>query len=201
MSARIAYSDSERRGRTDRKTMIRGSEEVVRSPRRTPSWLIWIAGGLSLVLSFVITLQLTKPADPPSPAVAALASSFVSNSRTMMAAVKAAGLKGSPNVKGAIDEIEKLGGDRVLVKGWAAEIGNGGAPLGVVVFVDGASRLTTQTRGARADVVHAVGISDAATAVNVSFQGSLTCRRGQKLFVVAVTDGGAYGYFRPRVCP
>jgi hypothetical protein len=199
MSAQIAYS--ERRGRSDRKTMSRGSEDGLRLPRRAPSWLIGIAGGLSLVLSFFITLELTKPSAPSSPAVAALASSFVSDGRTMMSAVKAAGLKGSQNVKGAIDEIEKLGGNRVWVKGWAAEIGNAGAPLGVVVFVDGASRLTTQTKGARLDVVQALGISDAATAANVSFQGSLTCRRGQKLFVVAVTDGGAYGYFSPRACP
>ena len=165
------------------------------------SWPIWIAGGLCLVGSFVVTLQLSKPSRPPSPAAKALANSRVSDGRSLIAAIKAAGLRSSPNVKGAIDTIERRGSDRIVVKGWAAEVGNGGTPLDVLVFVDGANSLTTQTEGERADIVHAVGLLDAASATNVAFAGSLACSRGQKLMVVAVTQGGDYGYFRPHVCP
>jgi len=164
-------------------------------------WQIWIAGGLCFVVSFAVTLQLTKPVQPPSPAVTALANAQVSDGRSLIAAVKAAGLRSSPNVKGAIDSIERRDNDRIMVKGWAAEIGNGGAPLDVLVFVDGANRFTTKTDGERADIVHAVGLLDAASATNVAFEGSLACSRGQTLMVVAVTRGGDYGYFRPQVCP
>ncbi len=152
------------------------------------------------MLSFGITLQLTKPR-PPSAAATALAHALVSDSRTLIAAIKAAGLKGSQNVKGAIDKIAALGDDRVSVTGWVGEVGNGGAPLDVLVFVDGENRLTMQTEGRHADVTSALGLSDAATARNVSFQGSLACAHGRKLIVVAVAENGDYGYFRPRVCP
>src|SRR5262249_11446573 len=95
---------------------------------RMRSWQVWIAGWLSLVASFVIPLHITEPArhlpkiaKPSNPAVAALARSQVSDGRSLMAAIKAAGLKGSSNVKGAIDSVEPRGSGRVVVRGWAAE--------------------------------------------------------------------------------
>ena len=171
-----------------------------KSPQRNRSILLYAAGGLSLVCSFIVTLQLTKPAKPPSAGVAALASSAVRDSRALMAAVKAAGLKGSSNVKGDIDEITRLDVDRIFLKGWAAEIGHGGTPLSVIVFADGRSTAPIETRGTHPNLTHALGISDAA-AENVSFEGTLTCRRGEKLIVVAVTQDNDYGYFGSRLCP
>ena len=127
--------------------------------------------------------------------------SGVSDWRTLIAAIKAAGLKGSPNVKGAIDEVARLDDSRVSIAGWAGEVGNGGAPLDVLVFVDGENRLTMRTEGRHVDVTGALGLSDAATAHNVSFHGAVACGRGQKLIVVAIADSGSYGYFSPRLCP
>ena len=172
-----------------------------KSPMLTRFWLASMAGGISLVLSFVVTMQITKPSRPLSPGLTALMGSVVSDSRTLMAAVKAAGLKGSSKVKGSIDEVKRLDGDRVLVKGWAAEIGNSGTPLSVIFFADGKSQLTVETEGQHPDVAQALGLSDAPAAMNVSFQGRLACSRGQKLMVVAVTSSDSYGQFGSRACP
>jgi hypothetical protein len=164
------------------------------------SRLIYLAGGLSLVLSFLLTLQLTKPGNPASASLATLASSAVRDSRSLMAAVKAAGLKGSPKVKGDIDEIKRLDIDRVSLKGWAAEIGRSGIPLSVIAFAEGHGTTPIETQGTHPNLTQSLGLSDAG-AENVSFQGSLTCRRGEKLIVVAVTPDNNYGYFGSRVCP
>jgi hypothetical protein len=191
------------RHRLRRKTIARDGRRmpVSSSGRRARWWPIWLAGALSLGLSFVVTLQLTRPAKPPSRAVVAMTQSIVSDKRTLIAAIKAAGLTGSPNVKGAVDEVARLDDSRVSIAGWAGEVGNGGAPLDIVVFVDGDSRLTMQTEGGHADVTAALGLADAASARNVSFRGAVACGRGQKLIVVAVADSGNYGYFSPRICP
>jgi len=171
------------------------------SPPRTRSWPVWIAGALCLVLSFLVTLQLTKPAKPPGPAVAAMSKSTVSDQRTLIAAIRAAGLKGSPNVKGAIDEIARLDDSRVSITGWAGEAGSGGTPLDILIFVDGDNRMRTRTEGRHTGATGGLGLSDAATAQDVSFQGALACSRGQKLLVVAIAESGNYGYFSPRPCP
>ncbi len=171
------------------------------SSRRTRRWPIWLAGALALVLSFLLTLWLTSPAKPPSPAVQSMTRSIVSDQRTLIAAIKAAGLRGSPNVKGAIDEIVRLDASQVAVAGWAGEVGNGGAPLEIVVFVDGETALTMRTSGPHDGATTALGLSDAATARDISFQGRVECGRGHKLIVVAIAQSGSYGYFSPRVCP
>ena len=176
-----------------------------RAPAATPPtrgswWPTLLSGTLCCVLSFVVTLQLIRP-KPPSTAAAALAHAIVSDSRSLIAAIKAAGLKGSPSVKGAIDAITPLGNNRIAVAGWAGDVGNDATPLDVLVFVDGENKLTLQTEGPHARVSRTLGLSDAATARNVSFEGSLACAHGQRLIVVAVAESGDYGYFNPRLCP
>lgn len=159
-----------------------------------------LAGLICCGLSFLLTLEVIKP-KPPSMAAAALAHAFVSDSRSLIAAIKAAGLRGSQNVRGEIDAITALGHDRVSITGWAGEVGNGGAPLDILVFVDGENKLTLKTDGKHGGATDALGLSDAAMAHNVSFRGSLACAHGQKLIVVAVAESDDYGYFSPRVCP
>jgi hypothetical protein len=163
-------------------------------------WPTSLAGLLCCGLSFLVTLELIKP-KPPSIAAAALAHAFVSDGRSLIAAIRRAGLKGSQNVRGTIDAITAIGRDRVSITGWAGEVGNDGAPLDILVFVDGENKLTLQTDGRHPDVTGALGITDAAMAHNVSFEGSLACAHGHRLIVVAVAESGDYGYFSPRVCP
>jgi len=171
------------------------------SPRRSSrSWLTWVVGGLVFGISFVIALLATRPARPPTPAMTMLASSTIPDLGRLMAAVKAAGLKGTPDVKGGIDEITRLDNDRVMLRGWAADVSDRYSPLAVMVFVDGRYQLTMETDGRRPEIAAALGLSDAASA-NVAFEGAPTCARGQRLIVVAVAQSGVYGHFGTRRCP
>jgi hypothetical protein len=132
--------------------------------------------------------------------MAMLAESTVSDLGSLMAAVKAAGLRGTPDLKGSIDELTRRDRDHVTLKGWAAETSGSGLPLAVMVFVDGRNKLTIRTDGRRPEVADALGLSDAAAA-NISFQGDLPCSQGQKLIVVAVAQNDVYGHFGTRLCP
>jgi hypothetical protein len=189
------------RRRDLRRISQRPSRRALKASVPARSRFTWLAGGAVAALSFVVAMQLTKPATPTNPAIAILVASVVSDPPTLMAAVKAAGLKGSADVRGAIDEMKRLDPDRVSVRGWVAERSNGGAPITVIVFAGGQHKATMQTRGRHADVVQGLGLSDAASATNASFDGVLACSPRQKLMVVAVTDGNVYGHFATRSCP
>jgi hypothetical protein len=90
---------------------------------------------------------------------------------------------------------------RIRVRGWAAEIGGSGSPITILGFVNGAKVLTVQTRGERPDVAAALNLSIFA-AKDVSFDGTLTCRRGQQLVIVAVTASNKYVLHPHRLfCP
>jgi hypothetical protein len=176
---------------------IRSNSKPLRSAR---PWLTCVAGTLAFAISFVVALRVTKPPRPPTAAMTMLAGSTISNLGSLMAAVKNAGLRGTPDIKGGIDEITRRDKDHVTLKGWAAEISDSDSPLAVMVFVDGRKQVTLETNGRRPDVTAALGLSEAASA-NVSFQGDLTCSRGQKLIVIAVAQSDAYGHFGTRLCP
>ena len=195
----MRIDDLQLRAQTRRKIDGYSGPSKSTSPLRKRSGLVYVAGALSLLFSFLVTLQLTKPGKLPGSGIAALASSVVRDSRSLMAAVKAAGLRGSPKVRGDIDEVRRLDVDRVSLKGWAAEIGHGG-PLSVIAFAEGRGTTPIETEGSHPDLPPKLGPSDAA-ANNASFQGILTCRRGEKLLVVAVTQDNSYGYFGSRLCP
>jgi hypothetical protein len=171
-----------------------------RSNSNLRRWLTCAAGGLAFAVSFVIAMRLTQPVRPPTSAMMVLAGSTISDLGSLIAAVKLAGLRGTPDVKGSIDELTRHDNDHVTLTGWAAEIADSDSPLAVMVFVDGRNKLTMQTSGRRPDVTAALGLSDAASA-NVAFQGSLTCSRGQRLIVVAVAENDVYGHFGTRLCP
>jgi len=164
-------------------------------------WLPPAAGGLALAIGLLAASHFIAPRVSGTAAVSALMRAEVSNTRLLLAAIKAAGLKGTINVKGAIDGLKRLDASRVAISGWAAQIGNSGAALTVLMFVDGKAALATRTTGRHPDVISALGASDAPGAENVSFAGTAPCARGQKLIVVAVTDDNTYGYFGTRHCP
>ena len=170
--------------------------------RSTPwmRWLAYAAAAVSLVLSFVITLQLTKPTKPLSPSAALLAKATVLDGPSLMMAVRSAGLKGSSRVKGGIDEMTRLNKDRMSLKGWAIETSNGGAPLVVIAYVDGKSELIAETKGRRPNLASVIGPSEAAAAVNASFEGTLSCAPGHNVIIIAIADDNEYGYFGSAAC-
>jgi hypothetical protein len=151
-------------------------------------------------VSFVAAMLLIKPARPPTAAMIRLSGSSISDLKTLMGAVKVAGLKGSPDVKGAIDEATRIDNDQIAVRGWAVDIGNSQEPLTVMAFVDGHNSLTMEANGRRDTAINVAGLA-ASDATNVVFAGRLKCSKGQKLIVVAVTQNDTYGHFGSRNCP
>ncbi len=150
-------------------------------------------------MGFTVVLWLTSPVTAP-PGVAVLADAVVSDATGLMAAVQTAGLRGSPDVKGAIEGLTRIDNQRVTIKGWAVDRTGSNSPLTIIAFAGGAHALTTVTTGPRKDVGQMFGLSDSATR-HVSFAATFTCGPGQNLVVVAVTAGNTYSQFRSLACP
>jgi hypothetical protein len=162
-------------------------------------WSTWISGAFAAALGFAVVLWLTGPVAAP-PAVAILASATVSDATALMAAVQTAGLRGAPDVKGAIEGLKRIDKEHVTIKGWAVDRTASSSQLTIVAFAGGSHVLTTMTNGPRKDVAQMFGLSDAA-ARNVSFETTFTCNPGQSLVVVAVTAENTYSQFRSLACP
>jgi hypothetical protein len=186
-----------------RLTKSRPQRNTARSYGRILTWMTWMTwtiGGCAAVLGFVAVLWLTGPVTPPNtPAIMILTNAAISDASSLMEAVQTAGLRGTPDVKGAVDEIKRLE-ERVIIKGWVTDAATSGSVLTIVAFAGGNHVLTTVTNGARADIAKMLGLADA-SAANMSFQGAFSCRAGEKIIVVAVTPRAAYSQFRSLVCP
>lgn len=157
----------------------------------------WLAAVLAAPLAFLVTLWLTSP-EPPYPWVATLANATVSDTTGLMAAVQTAGLRGTSDVKGAIEEMSRVDGERVLIRGWAADATSSASPLTVIAFA-GSAHVLTPANATSSDTAHFAGLSGIAT--TTSFNGTFACKRGEKLIVVAVTAERKYSQFRSLVCP
>jgi hypothetical protein len=176
-------------------------KNAAKSYGRTRQWITWTIGGCAAISGFIAVLWLTDPAPAPhTPAIMILTNAAVADSASLMAAVQTAGLRGTPDVKGSIEEITRLDNGRVSIKGWVTDTTAPGSPLTVIAFAGGNHALTTVTNGARADVAKMLGLADA-SAANMSFQGAFACRPGQNIIVIAVTSGTAYSQFRSLACP
>ena len=168
--------------------------------RPVAQWALYGIGFLIAALTFFVFLWLTQPATQPNPWAARLANAVVSDATSLMVAVQTAGLRGTADIRGAIEEIERLDEESVAIKGWAIDASSDGSSLTVMAFANGKHVLTTTTSGARKDIARILGLSDAVGS-NASFLGKLMCRREQKLIVIAVTSGGMYSHFRSVTCP
>jgi hypothetical protein len=155
---------------------------------------------LAAITAFIVALWLTTPpSDTSPPIVAMLARASVSDAATLMATVQSAGLRGTPDLKGAIDEIKRVDDEHVLLKGWAFDATASSTSLTLVAFSAGAHVLTTTTTGARIDVTHIFGLD--AGAANMSFHGSFSCKARDKVFVLLVTSDRRYSHLRSLTCP
>jgi len=180
----------------------RSPREVTTTPKPTfltRSWFTWISGAFAAALGFAVVLWLTGPVAAP-PAVGILASATVPDATALMAAVQTAGLRGAPDVKGAIEGLKRIDKERVTIKGWALDRTGSSPQLTIVAFAGGPHVLTTVTNGPRKDVAQMFGLSDTA-ARNVSFETTFACHPGQNLVVVAVTAENNYSQFRSLACP
>jgi hypothetical protein len=165
----------------------------------TRPWFTWISGVFVTALAFTVVLWLTGPLPPP-PGVSILASATVSDATSLMAAVQTAGLRGAPDVKGAIESITRIDDERVTIKGWAVDKSGSSPQLTIIAFAGGTHALTTVTNGPRKDIAQMFALSGAG-ARNVSFEASFACGPGQNLLVVAVSYDHTYSQFRSLACP
>jgi len=176
-----------------------------------------ILGAAALVGSFLITLWLTAPATPPAPApppdiksaplslnVGVFAAHLVPDEGILPAVARDVGLQASDKLKGFIEEVTRLNNAQVKIKGWAADQLGQDDPIAILVFAEGKNVFQTQTKGTRPDVAAALKLSSAAAA-NVAFEGLLSCKPGQPLVLVAVTQTDLYAALghavAPLVCP
>lgn len=188
---------------------IRSQMALESAPRKTRTappprfltrpWFIWMSGAFAAALGFAVVLWLTGPVSAP-PAVAILANATVSDATALMAAVQTAGLRGAPDVRGAIEGLKRIDKERVTIKGWAVDRTASSSQLTIIAFAGGPHVLTTVTSGPRKEVAQMFGLSEAA-ARNVSFETTFTCNPGQNLVVVAVTTENTYSQFRTLACP
>jgi len=162
-------------------------------------WFTWLSGAVVVVLAFGIALWLTSPVEAP-PGVAILANATVSDTTGLMAAVQTAGLRGTSDVKGAIEGLKRIDDQRVTITGWAVDKTASSPSLTIIAFAAGRHAMTAVTKGPRKDVAQMFGLSDASTRY-VSFEATLTCRPSQNLIVVAVTADRTYSQFRSLICP
>ncbi len=162
-------------------------------------WFTWFSGATVAVTAFGVALWFTRPVELP-PGVAVLASATISDASGLMAAVQTAGLRGTSDVKGAIESLTRIDDARVAITGWAADKTASSPSLTIVAFAGGRHAMTAVTNGPRKDVARMLGLSDANTRY-VSFEATLACSPHQNLVVVAVTADGTYSQFRSLTCP
>jgi hypothetical protein len=164
----------------------------------------WIVGALVLILSFTITLWLTKPEAPPEDMIKLLAGAAVTDEASLNAAARTAGLQYSTYVTGNVDALSRVEANQVSIAGWAVEtlaaITARGAPINVMAFSGGRRIFGVQTKGERPDVTSALNLSEEA-AKNVAFEGRLECSPGEKLLIVGATLSGTYALLATKSCP
>jgi hypothetical protein len=147
----------------------------------------WLLGAFVLIGSFLTAFWLTATPNPP---LTILVHSGVSDNEHLSDAAISAGLWPSITLKGAVETVSRLSADQVKIVGWSADSQADGRPITVIVFTDGKAVLQTKTNGPRADMSDSLKLPDV-VALNVAFEGILSCRPGRPLFVVAVT-GNSY---------
>jgi hypothetical protein len=183
------------------KKQQRSRKSTQRSYGRIRRYITWVIGGCVAALSFVAVLWLTGPVTaPPTREMTILTNAVVSNGASLMAAVQSAGLRGTLDVKGEIEEIRRLESDRVTIKGWTTDTTAPDSALTVVAFAGGRHVLTTATAGRRAALAKMLGLVEASQ-TGMSFQGEFACSAGEKVIVIAVTAGAGYSQFRSLDCP
>jgi hypothetical protein len=146
----------------------------------------WLLGICVLIASFLTTFWLTASGTP----IKILMNSEVSDENGLSEAAISAGLRPALAMRGTVDQINRLSASQVRLWGWSADPNGNGKPITVIAFADGKVALETRTNGPRPDVTDSLKLPDAA-ARNVVFEGFLSCRPGQPLFVIAIT-GDAY---------
>jgi hypothetical protein len=158
--------------------------------------ITWMPATIAAPLAFFVALWLTKPGSLPPEAVI-LANATVLDATSLMAAVQTAGLRGTTDIRGAIEDVRRVDGERVTIRGWAADAAST-SPLTLIVF---AGRTHALVGANQVNVIgHLVGLSDGAP-TRTSFNDTFACTRGETIRIVAVAADRRYSQFRSLACP
>jgi hypothetical protein len=162
-------------------------------------------GALAAVVfasSFLLTLWYidTRPPLDIHPPIEQLREKQISNYPELYRVADAMGLKRSPQMKGNVDGIKRINEQEVSIGGWLADIEGDATPLNIIVYVGGRVAAIGQTKGARADVTHALGLAFGAEK-NIVFQVSFTCRTGDLPVVVGLSPNRHYLPLKSHPCP
>jgi hypothetical protein len=160
---------------------------------------LWLIGIVVLIGSFSTTFWLAANGRP----LAIFINSEISDEESITDAAISAGLRPALALRGDVEQVTRLNANHVRISGWSANPIGDGKPITVIAFIDGKVVLETRTIGPRGDVTAYLKLSDAA-ALNVVFDGVLSCRPRHRMFVVAVSED-AYAKLRGRtdtiLCP
>jgi hypothetical protein len=110
------------------------------------------------------------------------------------------GMHRSVDMKGVVDEISRVNGNEVAMKGWLADPTGESQNLDVLVFVAGKKTAMTQTKGERPDVTKVHNLSGGAEK-NVTFQLTFNCHTGDDVVTVGLGADRKYFWLSTRQCP
>jgi hypothetical protein len=158
----------------------------------------WLAGLVVLVGAFFIANWILSINELPD--------WKFTNDESLAAAAKAAGFQPSADVIGSVDNISRIEPGKVRVTGWAADLSGDGAPISLMVFVNGHGAAFSSTDGPRPDVTTAIKTNPKATSdatKNTAFVSNFSCAADDKIVVVAITKAKGYGplTLNQSVCP
>jgi hypothetical protein len=160
----------------------------------------------TLAGSFFLTLTLT---DSPGPRTSGdnnrsdadrLGDYRIFDRGDLVEAAVGIGMHRSEAMKGVVDEITRITGSEVKMKGWLADPTGESKILDVLVFVAGKKTAVTRTQGERPDVTKTLTLASGAEK-NVAFQLTFNCRAGDDLVTVGLGPDSQYFWLSSARCP
>ena len=153
--------------------------------------------------SFFVTsslLERPNPADDKRPDAEKLGDYSVLNFGDLVEAAVAIGMHRSGDLKGVVDEINRINENEVAMRGWLADPTGDSKVLEVLVFVAGKKAAMTQTKGERPDVTKSLKLADGAEK-NVAFQLTFNCRPGDDVVTAGLGSDRQYSWVSSKRCP
>jgi len=141
-----------------------------------------------------------NPADDKRPDAEKLGDYTVRNFGDLVEAAVAIGMHRSGDLKGVVDEINRINENEVAMRGWLADPTGDSKVLEVLVFVAGKKAAMTQTKGERPDVTKSLKLADGAEK-NVAFQLTFNCRPGDDVVTAGLGSDRQYSWVSSKRCP
>jgi hypothetical protein len=171
-------------------------------------WARWLLYSSVLVGSFLAAYVLTAPEEQATNSSdfkdiktlrAELRNRNVSNYSDLLAMARQSGLRASLDIKGFVEEVQRVGDD-VEISGWLVDLAGDGEPPFLFIFAGGKLVAETRPKGERKDVTRALNLSEGIEE-NVKFSVKVKCRAGELSQVLAVSTFGFYSVMNSARCP